>query len=56
MEDYARDLSKEMSNLPPEPGLQKDLRKDILALIMSEKFYPAKEEQFQATCWSQDRT
>ncbi|MFS7935120.1 hypothetical protein Hanom_Chr05g00399751 [Helianthus anomalus] len=47
LEDYARDLSKEMSNLPPEVGLQKDPRQDLLALIMSEKFYPAKVEQFQ---------
>ncbi|XP_035840309.1 uncharacterized protein PB18E9.04c-like [Helianthus annuus] len=46
MEDYARDLSKEMSNLPPEADLQKEMRKDYLAFIMKEKFYPAKEEQF----------
>ncbi|MFS8007197.1 hypothetical protein Hanom_Chr14g01258111 [Helianthus anomalus] len=47
LEDFARDLSKEMSNLPPEVDLQQEMRKDLLALIMREKFYHAKVEQFQ---------
>ncbi|MFS8024788.1 hypothetical protein Hanom_Chr16g01467541 [Helianthus anomalus] len=46
LEDYARDLSKEMSNLPPNAELQKKLRKDLLKLIMSDKPYLAKEHQF----------
>ncbi|MFS7913288.1 hypothetical protein Hanom_Chr02g00140091 [Helianthus anomalus] len=46
LEDYARDLTKEMSNLPPNVDLQKKLRKDLLELIMRDKFYPAKVEQF----------
>ncbi|MFS7905615.1 hypothetical protein Hanom_Chr01g00049741 [Helianthus anomalus] len=46
LEDYARDLSKEMSNLPPEADLQQEMRKD-LALITREKFYLAKAEQFR---------
>ncbi|MFS7946987.1 hypothetical protein Hanom_Chr06g00542721 [Helianthus anomalus] len=36
-----------MSNLPPNADLQKKLRKDLLELIMSEKFYPTKVEQFK---------
>ncbi|MFS7998289.1 hypothetical protein Hanom_Chr12g01151911 [Helianthus anomalus] len=36
-----------MSNLPPNADLQKELRTDLLKLIMSEKFYPAKVEQFK---------
>ncbi|XP_022019616.1 muscle M-line assembly protein unc-89-like [Helianthus annuus] len=47
LEDYARDLSKEMSNLPSNTDLQKKLRKDLLELIMRDKFYPAKVEQFK---------
>ncbi|MFS7945918.1 hypothetical protein Hanom_Chr06g00529801 [Helianthus anomalus] len=47
LEDYARDLSKEMSNLPPNADLQKKLRKDLLELIMNEKYYPTKVEQFK---------
>ncbi|MFS7929448.1 hypothetical protein Hanom_Chr04g00332661 [Helianthus anomalus] len=47
LEYYARDLSKEMSNRPPEPDLQTEMRKDLLELIMREKFYPAKVEQFK---------
>ncbi|MFS7911863.1 hypothetical protein Hanom_Chr02g00123101 [Helianthus anomalus] len=46
LEDYARDLSKEMSNLLPEANLQKEMRKDLLELILREKFYTAKVEQF----------
>ncbi|MFS7969784.1 hypothetical protein Hanom_Chr09g00813261 [Helianthus anomalus] len=29
LEDYARDLSKEMSDLPPNTDLQKEMRKDL---------------------------
>ncbi|MFS7914131.1 hypothetical protein Hanom_Chr02g00149771 [Helianthus anomalus] len=47
LEDYARDLSKEISNLPPDADLQVDLKEDLITLIMSEKNYPAKAEQFQ---------
>ncbi|MFS7954386.1 hypothetical protein Hanom_Chr07g00629661 [Helianthus anomalus] len=47
LEHYARDLSKEMSNLPPNVDLQKKLRKDLLELIMRDKFYPAKVKQFK---------
>ncbi|MFS7906118.1 hypothetical protein Hanom_Chr01g00055561 [Helianthus anomalus] len=37
LEDYARDLSKEMSNLPPNADLQKEMGKDLLELIMRYK-------------------
>ncbi|MFS8018817.1 hypothetical protein Hanom_Chr15g01396521 [Helianthus anomalus] len=47
LEDYARDLSKEMSNLPPNADLQKEMREDLLELIMRDKFYPTKAEQFK---------
>ncbi|MFS7964036.1 hypothetical protein Hanom_Chr08g00745381 [Helianthus anomalus] len=47
LEDYARDLSKEMSNLQPNADLQKKPRKDLFELIMRDKFYPAKVEQFK---------
>ncbi|MFS7916714.1 hypothetical protein Hanom_Chr03g00180581 [Helianthus anomalus] len=47
LEDYARDLSKEMSNLPPNPNLQKEMRQELLKLIMRDKFYPTKVEQFK---------
>ncbi|MFS8020101.1 hypothetical protein Hanom_Chr15g01411581 [Helianthus anomalus] len=47
LEDFARDLSKEMSNLPPNVDHQRKLRKDLLELIMSDKPYPAKEHQFK---------
>ncbi|MFS7890131.1 hypothetical protein Hanom_Chr00s000007g01615181 [Helianthus anomalus] len=47
LEDYARDLSKEMSNLPLYPNLQKEIRQDLLELIMRDKFYRAKVEQFK---------
>ncbi|MFS7967832.1 hypothetical protein Hanom_Chr09g00790371 [Helianthus anomalus] len=47
LEDYASDMSKKMSNLPPDADLQVDLRKDLIELIMSENFYPAKAEKFQ---------
>ncbi|MFS7948738.1 hypothetical protein Hanom_Chr06g00563411 [Helianthus anomalus] len=46
MEDYARDLNKEMSNLPPEADLRKAMRKEYLDFILKEKFYPAEIEQF----------
>ncbi|MFS7890166.1 hypothetical protein Hanom_Chr00s000007g01615551 [Helianthus anomalus] len=47
LEDYARDLSKEMSNLPPNADLQKKLRKNLLELIIRDNFYHAKVEQFK---------
>ncbi|MFS7910969.1 hypothetical protein Hanom_Chr02g00112441 [Helianthus anomalus] len=47
LEDFARVLSKEMSNLPPNVDLQKKLRKDLLELIMRDKPYPTKEYQFK---------
>ncbi|MFS7960336.1 hypothetical protein Hanom_Chr08g00702031 [Helianthus anomalus] len=47
LEDYARDLSKEMSNLPLNDDLQKKLRKDLLEIIMRDKFYPAKVDQLK---------
>ncbi|XP_022014934.1 uncharacterized protein LOC110914452 [Helianthus annuus] len=46
MEDYAKDLSKDMSNMPPDAALQEVMRKEFLEFIMKEKFYSAKEEQF----------
>ncbi|MFS7945438.1 hypothetical protein Hanom_Chr06g00524321 [Helianthus anomalus] len=45
LEDFVRDLSKEMPNLPPNADLQRKMRKYLLELIMSDKPYPTKEHQ-----------
>ncbi|MFS8018624.1 hypothetical protein Hanom_Chr15g01394181 [Helianthus anomalus] len=47
LEDFARDISKKMSNLPPNVDLQKELRKDLIELIMRHKPYQAYEHQFK---------
>ncbi|MFS7907481.1 hypothetical protein Hanom_Chr01g00071861 [Helianthus anomalus] len=47
LEDFARDLSKKMSNLPPNDDLQKELRKDFIELIMRDKPYQAYGHQFK---------
>ncbi|MFS7906081.1 hypothetical protein Hanom_Chr01g00055151 [Helianthus anomalus] len=41
LEDFARDLSKSMSELPPNVVLQKELRIDYLDIIMRDKPYKA---------------
>ncbi|MFS7986789.1 hypothetical protein Hanom_Chr11g01014371 [Helianthus anomalus] len=47
LEDFAKDLRKKMLNLPPNADLQKELRKDLMELIMRDKPYPAKEHEFK---------
>ncbi|MFS8032348.1 hypothetical protein Hanom_Chr17g01556531 [Helianthus anomalus] len=37
LEDFARDLGKSMSKLPPNAGLQEELKVDYLGLIMKTK-------------------
>ncbi|MFS7994688.1 hypothetical protein Hanom_Chr12g01109001 [Helianthus anomalus] len=47
LEDFARDLSKSMSELPPNASLQKGLRIDYLDIIMRDKPYKAYKYQFK---------
>ncbi|XP_022032263.1 leucine-rich repeat extensin-like protein 5 [Helianthus annuus] len=47
LEDFARDLSKSMPELPPNADLQEELRVDYLDLIMKTKPYKANKSQFK---------
>ena len=47
LEDFARDLSKNMSNLSPNAELQKTLRNDFLNTIMETKPYEAYMSDFE---------
>ena len=47
LEDFARDLSKNMSNLSPNAELQKTLRNDFLNTIMETKPYEAYMSDFK---------
>ncbi|XP_022024602.1 pollen-specific leucine-rich repeat extensin-like protein 2 [Helianthus annuus] len=52
LEDFAKDLSKSMSELPPNTGLQEELRVDYLDHIM--KYKPYKVNRVQFRDWSVD--
>ncbi|MFS7948358.1 hypothetical protein Hanom_Chr06g00559061 [Helianthus anomalus] len=47
LEDFARDLSKKMSNLPPNVELQKTLRDDFLNIIIETQPYKAYKSDFK---------
>ncbi|MFS7979342.1 hypothetical protein Hanom_Chr10g00926221 [Helianthus anomalus] len=47
LEDFAKDLSKSMSELPPNVVLQKELRIDYLDIIMRDKSYKAYRSDFK---------
>ncbi|KAJ0587462.1 hypothetical protein HanIR_Chr04g0163481 [Helianthus annuus] len=47
LEDFARDLSESMSDLPPNTELQKTLRDDFLNIIMDTKPYKAYRSDFR---------
>ncbi|MFS8034619.1 hypothetical protein Hanom_Chr17g01583261 [Helianthus anomalus] len=54
LEDFARDLRKDMSNLPPNADLQRKLRKYLLELIMREKPYPASVQRLASTALKEE--